>query len=454
VALCPARDLDLAALHIAALARALPIIPLNSSLTSAEVGALLEDSRPALIISTARFAISCRDAAESLDSPWWVTGEAEQVLPPPFLMPIAVNDAGTIPTDAADVDEHTEAVMLYTSGTTGRPKSVPLCHSNLHANLDTLGTLWQRGASDRLLHMLPAHHFHGLILGLYGSLLAGNAMLMLPRFDARAALDAARELDVTLLMGVPTMYRRMLDEAQDGDDLSGLRLALSGSAPLAADLWEGFSERFGVPLVERYGLTETGIVTSNPLEAPRAGSAGLVLPGTKLVIRDDDRYVRPVRGRESPRGEICVAGPSVTTGYGNDPDATVAAFHDELFHTGDLGRVDADGYLWIDGRLKDLIIVGGSNVIPGEVERALSWVKGVAELAVAGIPDADLGEIVAAYVVADSGSIPDTEIEQSMTRAAENGLAPYKRPRRYVFVKELPRNAMGKIDRARLRNAA
>jgi len=297
--------------------------------------------------------------------------------------------------------------------------------------------------------MLPIHHFHGLVLALYGSLLAGNEIVMVPAFDARRALDAIRELDVTLVMGVPTMYRRILDAAESQDDLGGLRLAISGSAPLGAALWERFHDRFGTELIERYGLTETGIVTSNPIDAPRGGSVGRPLPGVRVAIRTEHGYLDTTAARAGERGEICVAGPNVMRGYGNDPEATTAALHDGYFHTGDLGHCDEDGYLWIDGRIKELIIVGGSNVVPGEVERALAGVQGVAELAVAGVPDDDLGEIVTAYVVAAGDGDADA-LERSLGAAAEAGLAPYKRPRRYVFVPELPRNAMGKIDRARL----
>ncbi|MEE8311715.1 MAG: AMP-binding protein [Candidatus Binatia bacterium] len=452
VALCPARDLDLPALHLAALSGAISVVPLNASLTSSEITTLLLDSKPKLVVTEPGFAIRHVEAAEALERPWWMTTEPTDGLHPPFGLAPEVDGAGDI--EAVEVDDQHEAVVLYTSGTTGMPKNVPLTHANLRSNLDTLAEIWRRTSGERLLHMLPAHHFHGLALGLYGTLLVGGTLLLLPKFDARAAIGVIARGDVDVVMGVPTMYSRILKAAREGTTLNGLRLAVSGSAPLSPELWEGFRDRFGVELVERYGLTETGILTTNPLDAPRAGSAGKVLPGTKLVIRDEDRYVRPVRGRESPRGEICVAGPSVATGYGNDPDATVAAFHDELFHTGDLGRVDADGYLWLDGRLKDLIIVGGSNVIPGEVERALSWVEGVAELAVCGAPDADLGEIVAVYVVADAGAGSRADVETSLRTAAEEALAPYKRPRRYVFVGELPRNTMGKIDRRRLRAAA
>ena len=254
------------------------------------------------------------------------------------------------------------------------------------------------------------------------------------------------------------MYARMIEAAREDDDLSGLRLAVSGSAPLGASLWNRFHGRFGVPLIERYGLTETGIVTSNPPGAPRGGSVGRPLRDTRVVIDTGGRRLEAAPGRRTPRGEICVSGPAVSAGYGNDPAATAAAYRDGLFHTGDLGYFDEDGYLWIDGRIKELIIVGGSNVVPGEVAAALEDVEGVAEIAVIGIPHEDLGETVAALVVPATAGAGDPQpartaatgaarrLQGVLEARAEERLAAYKRPRRYAFVREIPRNAMGKID--------
>jgi malonyl-CoA/methylmalonyl-CoA synthetase len=302
-----------------------------------------------------------------------------------------------------------------------------------------------------------------------------------------------------VLMGVPTMYARILDEARDGDDLGSLRIAVSGSAPLGEALWRRFHARFGIALVERYGLTETTIVTSNPIDAPKPGSVGLPLPDMTIAIHAQGEYLsvdaaraatpvddvlaasgiapagnhggydrtavtetkppsavqhvprRKITGSRTPRGEICIAGPTVMRGYGNDPEANTRSFRDGFFHSGDLGFIDAEGYVWVDGRLKDLIIVGGSNVVPGEVERALSVVQEAAELCVAGASDTDLGEIVAAYIVSRPGA-DRAHVESELRKAAEATLAPYKRPRRYVFLSELPRNPMGKVDRTKLPN--
>jgi malonyl-CoA/methylmalonyl-CoA synthetase len=345
------------------------------------------------------------------------------------------------------------ALLIFTSGTTGRPKSVPLTHGNLAADLDALNAMWRRSAKDRMLHILPAHHLHGLGLALYGSLLVGSEIVLAPAFDARLVLDAVRLHAINVLMGVPTMYARLIAAARSDDDLAGVRLALCGSAPLGVRQWEAFRARFGIALFERYGLTETGIITSNPIDAPVGGSVGVPIPGATVVVHTEDGYFGPTPGRASPRSEVCIAGPTVMPGYGNDPEANAKSFVDGYFRSGDLGYFDERGYLWIDGRLKDLIIVGGSNVVPAEIERALERVAEIAECAAVGFPDPDLGEIVAVFVVPSGAKIPLERVESAVMNAAAAKLARYKRPRRVIVVPELPRNAMGKIDRARLRAA-
>ncbi|MFQ5478953.1 MAG: class I adenylate-forming enzyme family protein [Candidatus Binatia bacterium] len=462
VALSPTRGPELAALHLAALASGLSVVPLNPSLAPAEVARLLPTVGAALVVSSAAVAAANQRTANALGLPWWVEDAAVDALPAPFEAPPTPPDSASRAASpgVVDRDDEDEAVLLLTSGTTGDAKSVPLSHGNLHANLSALAELWRRDEGDRLLHVLPANHFHGLVLGIYGSLLAGNATVMLDRFDARACLDAIQALDINLLMAVPTMYSRMLGSANERDSLAGLRLALSGSAPLAAELWHGFRRRFGLELVERYGLTETGIAASNPPGKAKPGSVGRAIAGTTIAIctgaqtGEPDCYLLPQPGRESPRGEVCVSGPSIMDGYSGDADSTAAAMRDGWFHTGDLGHFDGEGYLYIDGRSKELIIVGGSNVMPGEVAKVLAVVEGVAELAVAGVADPDLGEIVAAYVVPradpDGGENSVKELERRLRDRAERTLARYKRPRRYFFLDELPRNDMGKIDRARL----
>lgn len=452
VALSPSRGPNLAPIHLGALAAGLTVVPLNSSLTTHETREVLASSSAKLVVSSFAFAEQRPELISMASAGWWVEDEA-----------VTFEDEFTAPPDCgaraaivpSDVSADATALLLFTSGTTGRPKAVPLSHANLAANLNGLAKLWGRGHDEVLLHMLPAHHFHGLVLGLYGSLVCGGTLNILPRFEPRLVLDAIATREINTIMGVPTMYSRLLAAASDQDDLSGLRLAVSGSAPLPMHVWEAFRERFGVELIERYGLTETGIIASNPPEAPRPGAVGMPAAGNELAIRQDDNSYVAWSG-EAPvaRGEICTRGPSIMSGYVGDDEASDQALREGWFHTGDLGYVDEDGYLHIDGRLKDLIIVGGSNVIPGEVERALTGVDGVYEVVAAGLPDEDLGEIVAAFVVASLAVPSSQELESGLRAAAETSLAAYKRPRRYVFVPEVPRNAMGKVDRPLLIESA
>jgi malonyl-CoA/methylmalonyl-CoA synthetase len=424
VALAPPRDRSLPALHIAALACGATIVPINTALSQREREEVLGAAEPDVVIDEAAIAGADRDGVHDESA-------------------IAV--APRAGTDAA--------LLIFTSGTTGKPKSVPLTHGNLAADLDALNTMWQRSSRDRLLHVLPAHHLHGLGLALYGSLLVGGEIVLAPAFDARLVLDTVRKLAINVLMGVPTMYTRLLAAARPEDDLAGVRLALCGSAPLGVRQWESFRARFGIALVERYGLTEVGIITSNPIDAPIGGSVGVPIAGATVVVHTEDGYFAPTPGRASPRGEVCIAGPTVMPGYGNDPDANAKSFADGYFRSGDLGYFDEHGYLWIDGRAKDLIIVGGSNVVPAEIERALEGIAEIAECAAVGVPDPDLGEIVAVFVVPSDPALARERIEAAVLDTAAARLARYKRPRRVFVVSELPRNAMGKIDRARLRTS-
>ncbi len=447
VALALSRGPDLGAVHLAALAGAHPIVPLNTSMATPEVSAVLEAARPRLVIAMPAFFARHESLRSASLATWWTE-------------PSSADAADTLqqqpkPLEVVPCSDGAPAILLFTSGTTGVPKSVPLSHANLRANLTTLGELWQRSSEDRLLHILPAHHFHGLVLGVYGSLLAANTVFVMQSFDAAATLAAIPAFGINLLMGVPTIYARLLEQDAAPDALAGLRLAISGSAPLPASLWQAFHRRFGVALVNRYGLTETGIVTSTRPEAPRAGTVGTPLPGTEVFVCGLDGHYHGGSGSgESPRGEICVRGPSVTAGYGNAPQANAQSFRNGFFHTGDLGRFDEYGELWVDGRIKELIIVGGSNVIPGEVEAPLSQVEGVAEVVVTGSAHGDLGEIVVAYVVAAMPGADTAALEKMLRAQADASLAPYKRPRTYFFVDAIARNAMGKVDRKRLSSAA
>ncbi|MBC8293475.1 MAG: acyl--CoA ligase [Proteobacteria bacterium] len=447
VLLGPSRGPGLVALHLAVLSSGAVVVPLNSSLSTTEVEELLPRAQPSLVVTSPGIARRHAAAAGNSGCRWLSEDELSQHEQPAPTLSVETRQ----PADTA--------LLLFTSGTTGRPKGVPLSHGELLANLDQLALAWQRNPDDRLLHLLPAHHFHGLVLGLYGSLLAGNEIVLAPRFDARACLDAIAALDVKLVMGVPTVYRRLLAEAGPDDSLATLRLALCGSAPLDARLWQRFHERFGIELVERYGLTETGIISSNLPGDTAAGSAGFPLPGTLVALCDHDAGTgdhpvyhegRPGLPARGP-GEVCVQGPTVFSGYLQDDSSPDTGDDADTgwFHTGDIGRFDERGRLYLDGRIKDLVISGGSNIVPAEIERLLSTVEGVVEVVVAGMPDDDLGEMPAAWIVGAPGADPAL-LERALTQMAEDKLARYKRPRRYSFVAELPRNAMGKLDRSAL----
>jgi malonyl-CoA/methylmalonyl-CoA synthetase len=321
------------------------------------------------------------------------------------------------------------ALIGYTSGTTGTPKGAVLSHANLLAGAESVALAWRWTAEDRLVLALPLFHSHGLCVGLHGTLLAGGSAVLLPRFETDGVLDAAADHQATLFFGVPTMYQRLASSSRVGE-LARLRLCVSGSAPLAAELHRAISERSGQQVLERYGLTETLMNVSNPYDGERRpGSVGLPLPGVELRLS---------QGHE---GEIQVRGPNVFGGYWQQGDATAASFDDGWFCTGDLGCLDPDGYLRILGRSKELIITGGLNVYPREVEDVLLSHPQVAEVAVLGMPSEEWGEVVTAFVV-PSGQRHDVD---SLLAFAADRLAPFKRPRRVEFVEALPRNALGKV---------
>lgn len=393
------RGADLLPAHLAVLAAGACVVPVNRALSPREQERVFERAELACLLRP-------EDAPEQRSNP-----------------------------KLAPVNPERPALLIFTSGTTGEPKGVPLSMANLEANLAALASTWELSGEDRLLQALPAHHVHGLVLAVYGSARLALPVVMLPRFDAGPALAALADHAITVFMGVPTMYHRMV-HAEPAAKLPKMRVFISGSAPLAPRDFTAFRTRFGHEPVERYGLSETLIVSSNPVRGVRRpGTVGQPLPGAELRFATD--------------GEILVRGPSVMRGYWREPERDLDAFEDEYFRTGDLGSHDDAGYLVISGRKKELILVGGSNVTPGEVERALAEETGVDELAVAGIPDPDRGEVVAAFVVPRTGTDP-RDLEGRLRERAEERLAAYKRPRLYRFLPELPRNAMGKLDRKRL----
>jgi malonyl-CoA/methylmalonyl-CoA synthetase len=338
------------------------------------------------------------------------------------------------------------AAFLYTSGTTGRSKGAMLTQRNLLSNARTLVDIWRFTADDVLLHALPIFHTHGLFVATNVTLVAGGAMIFLPRFDVDAMLELLPQ--ASTMMGVPTFYTRLLGDVRfTGELVAHMRLFVSGSAPLLAETHERFEARTGHRILERYGMTETNMNTSNPYEgARRAGTVGLPLPGVELKITD------PGTGAALPDGEVGqieVRGDNVFKGYWQMPEKTAEELRaDGFFITGDLGKIDPDGYVQIVGRNKDLIISGGYNIYPKEIEMVLDAQPGVLESAVIGVPHADFGETVLGLVVPQRGKVPDLD---ALAAACTQGLARFKHPRKLIVVDALPRNTMGKVQKNILR---
>ncbi|MCL4275062.1 MAG: AMP-binding protein [Anaerolineales bacterium] len=340
------------------------------------------------------------------------------------------------------------AVIIYTSGTTGRPKGAEITHGNLISNFDALHKAWGWQADDALLHVLPIFHVHGLFVALHGALHAGATTLLMREFNAQKTLELLSSGECTVFMAVPTIHKRLLDVPNAGQfNLSRVRLITSGSDRLPDEVFTGFQKTFGYTLLERYGMTETGMNCSNPLNGERRiGSVGLPLPRVEV------RIVHSETGESLPTGEIGdvqLRGPNIFKGYWNQPDKTSASFSaDSWFKTGDLGCLEADGYLTLCGRSKDLIISGGLNIYPPEVERVLAEHPAVSACAVIGCPDAEWGEKVTAVVVLNKEGSTTSE---ELMRFCREKLAPYKSPKAIVFRPDLPCNAMGKVQKAELR---
>jgi malonyl-CoA/methylmalonyl-CoA synthetase len=405
--------------------------------TSPSGGELLQSlalpTSPTLVLVGGRVADS-GDRVDYLSFADLVRKGAALPDPPPLRMPIP----------------EASAVIGYTSGTTGPAKGALLTHRNLVANIKAVTTAWRWDASDRLLLVLPLFHTHGLMVGLHGTLFTGASAVLHRTFVASDVLDLLRlDESITLFFGVPTMYGRLLAEADREGNPSPIlpphrpRLLVSGSAPLSAQLFADFERRFGRRILERYGMTETIMNLTNPYEGERRpGTVGSPFPGQEARIVD--RLSRqPLPFGEI--GEIEVRGPNVFSRYWNRPDATAEAFNsDGWFRTGDLGWCSEDGYFTITGRAHELIISGGYNVYPREVEDVLATHPGVAEVAVLGLSDPDLGEQVVAVIVPRPGSAPTAG---DITTFCRERLAAYKKPRRIVFVETLPRNALGKVQK-------
>jgi malonyl-CoA/methylmalonyl-CoA synthetase len=403
--------------HVAALRAGIVAVPANTAYREREIAHIVRDSRPrAALVDDGERAGWIQAAA----------GSNVVVVGPAVDLP----DAQPVTLDASAPEQ--PALIGYTSGTTGVPKGAVLSHANLLAGTESVVLAWRWTASDRLVLALPLFHSHGLCVGLHGTLLAGGSAVLLPRFDVAAVLDAARGHAATLFFGVPTMYHRLAGSAR-ARELARLRLCVSGSAPLAAELHQALAIQAGQHVLERYGMTETVMLVSNPHDGERrAGTVGFPLPGVELRLADG--------------GDILVRGPNVFDGYWERPEATAESFADGWFRTGDVGAIDSDGYLRILGRSKELIISGGLNVYPREVEEVLLNHPDVAEVAVVGTPSEEWGEVVSAFVV-PAGERPPPE---ALLEFAAQHLAPFKRPRVVQFVDCLPRNALGKVVKHQL----
>jgi malonyl-CoA/methylmalonyl-CoA synthetase len=338
------------------------------------------------------------------------------------------------------------AAILYTSGTTGLSKGAMLSHANLASNAQVLHDYWHWQPDDVLLHALPIFHVHGLFVALHCALLGGSRVIFVPRFDTAKMIEKLPE--ATVMMGVPTFYTRLLESAGFTRELcAGMRLFVSGSAPLLADTHRDFEARTGHRILERYGMTEAGMITSNPYSGERlAGTVGFALPGVSARVADE-------QGRELPRGEagvLEISGPNVFRGYWQMPEKSAEEFRpDGWFITGDIAVMADDGRVTIVGRAKDLIISGGFNVYPKEIEAQIDELPGVRESAVIGVPHRDFGEGVTAVVVPDGS---DKLSEQSVVQALGDRLARFKQPKRVFIVDELPRNTMGKVQKNVLRD--
>ena len=427
--------------YLACLRAGLVYLPLNSAYQEGEIAHFLRDAEPRVVI------------AQPSSMPWLVPLATRLGIAHVF----SLDDTGQGTwTDRADGgadnfatvrrSEDDLAALLYTSGTTGRSKGAMITHGNLASNAIALHRAWGFGPDDVLVHMLPLFHVHGLFVACHCVLLNGTAMRFHARFDARRALDDFR--DSTVFMGVPTFYTRLLAEpGLDRNACARMRLFVSGSAPLLAETHVEFERRTGHRILERYGMTETGMLTSNPLQGDRrAGAVGPALPGVQVRVVDDDD--KPVAA--AAIGHVQVKGANVFPGYWRMPERNKDEFTgDHYFRTGDMGSLSADGYLTIVGRSKDLIISGGYNVYPKEIELAIDELPGVEESAVIGVPHADFGEAVTAVVVPHGEHMPLTEAE--IIAVLKRKLANFKVPKRVHFVDDLPRNAMGKVQKNVLR---
>ncbi|WP_093241780.1 malonyl-CoA synthase [Variovorax sp. EL159] len=430
-------------LYLATLRAGHVFLPLNTAYQSAEIEYFIGNAEPAVVVCTSRNAA-------------WV-GPIATAAGTKHVFTLDDDRTGTLLEVAAQCSDRHEvaqrkpddmAAILYTSGTTGRSKGAMLTHRNLLSNAEVLKDYWGWTEGDVLIHALPIFHVHGLFVALHGALLNGSKMLWFSKFDPKRIVQKLPE--ATVFMGVPTLYVRLLAEAGlTREAVRNMRLFIAGSAPLLIETFDEWRERTGHTILERYGMSETAMLTSNPYNPAqgerRGGTVGFALPGVQLRVRDDS-------GRDCTTdeiGNIEVSGPNVFAGYWRMPEKTKEEFTaDGFFKTGDVGKIDGRGYITIVGRSKDLIISGGYNVYPAEIEGYINEMAGVAESAVFGVPHPDFGEVGVAIVIAKAGAALDAEAIVADLKAK---LANFKIPKRCFVVPELPRNTMGKVQKALLR---
>ncbi|WBU52043.1 malonyl-CoA synthase [Paracoccus sp. SCSIO 75233] len=425
------------ALYLATLQCGAVFLPLNTAYTGAEIDYFIGDASPRLFVCAPETLDQHRDRASDDLVVETLGAEGDGSL---------MESTAPPRQDRHECGAEDRAAILYTSGTTGRSKGAVLTHRNLASNCAALIECWRFSADDRLIHALPIFHTHGLFVAANMAISAGATMVFLTRFDADEIISLMS--GGTVLMGVPTFYTRLLkSDRLNRETTAKMRLFVSGSAPLLAEDHRAFEARTGHAILERYGMTETCMIASNPYDGDRVpGAVGMALPGISIRIADAES------GETLPDGEIGsieVKGPNVFEGYWNMPEKTASEFRDDgFFITGDLGRIDEAGYLQIVGRSKDLVISGGYNVYPKEIEGLIDEVEGVLESAVIGVPHPDFGEAVVAVVVPLPGAAPD---EAGILSAISGELARYKQPKRVILIEELPRNVMGKVQKAELR---
>ena len=420
--------------YFACLRAGLIYVPLNTSYKSDELAYFIKDTDPSMILCDPKHIKQFRDLS--------------------YATIVSMDSNGEMNIDLSsfhgqyrtlDRSNNDIAVIIYTSGTTGRPKGAMISHQNIKSNAVTLSKYWKWTKEDVLLHALPIFHIHGLFVASHLPVMNGSSIIFCDRFDPKQVILSLPKS--TIYMGVPTNYTRLLSRSElTHRSCRNMRLFISGSAPLQVSTFEAFKLRTGHTIVERYGMSETGMNTSNPINGKRkAGTVGLSLPGIECRIVDDNG----VETGKKSTGNLQIRGPNVFQGYWNMPEKTASEFSkDGFFWTGDLARKDSDDYISIVGRSKDLIISGGLNIYPKEIEDVLNLMEGVEESAIIGVPDPDFGEAVSAVIVKDKeGSITEGEVKLFI----KDHLASFKTAKHVFFIDELPRNAMGKVLKSVLR---